>query len=41
MIIIIVTTLKSNQNNEYLTFYSNSVIIKIYSGGRNMQEINP
>ena len=41
MIIIIVTNLKSNQNNEYLTFYSNSVIIKIYSGGRNMQEINP
>lgn len=41
MIIIIVTTLKSNQNNQYLTFYSNSVIIKIYSGGRNMQEINP
>ena len=41
MIIIVVTTLKSNQNNEYLTFYSNSVIIKIYSGGRNMQEINP
>ncbi len=32
MIIVIVTTLKSNQNNEYLTFYSNSVMV---------QEINP